>query len=168
MISNVEIWKDVIGYKGYYRVSNFGRVKSIHKKWKKKEKFLSQCYDKKKYPMVHLSKNKKSKIIRVHKIVAKAFIGISKLQINHIDGNKLNNNVNNLEYVTCKENIKHAFKNNLRKYTILPRPIICNNTKIIYSSIAEASRDLNVSAGAICRVLKGQRKSTRNKTFSYL
>ena len=103
-----EIWKDVKDYEGLYQVSNLGRIK-------RKSKIIKNGIDTKGYCYVNLSKNGIVKNVRVHRIVAISFIPNieNKKEINHIDGNKQNNCVSNLEWATHKENIKHAIKTNL-------------------------------------------------------
>ena len=115
-----EIWKDVIAYEGIYKVSNLGRVKRIGNGSdgrKLSERIMNQKASgwKGKYLSVVLTKNNESKNQYVHRLVGIAFYGMpknNKTQINHIDGNKHNNCLNNLEWVTAKENQQH-------RYTIL-------------------------------------------------
>ena len=111
----IEIWKDVVGYEGYYSVSNIGNIRS--------EKYypgatwvgrlLSPAINHKGYFIVILCKNKHRKTKTVHNIVAEAFIGKrpNGLVINHKDTNKLNNSHDNLEYITSSENVHHAVIN---------------------------------------------------------
>lgn len=118
-----EIWKPIPNFEGLYEVSNLGRVKRLDKyincrNYKKrllKEKIMKPIRHRDGYNYVRLYNNKKIKIVSVHRLVAETFISNleNKSQINHIDGNKTNNNVNNLEWVTPKENIQHAIKNGL-------------------------------------------------------
>ena len=109
-----EIWRDVVGYEGLYQVSNFGRVKSFQKN---KVKILKSNVGIGGYLRVILCKDFDKKNCFVHVLVAKAFIPNpeGKKQVNHRDGNKENNLVSNLEWMTPKENIKHAFYTGLRK-----------------------------------------------------
>ncbi len=109
-----EIWRDVVGYEGYYKVSNFGRVKSFHKGKSKILKFGVSPFG---YLRVVLCKDFKKKNRPIHILVAQAFIPNpdNKRQINHIDGDKTNNHVSNLEWATPAENIHHAFAMGLRK-----------------------------------------------------
>lgn len=97
-----EIWKTVLD-SNKYEVSNFGRIRSIKRKGVKKSKILAQ-YLFHGYPSITI--NKKSK--RMHRIVMEAFFGKSKLHINHINGIKTDNRIENLEYVTQKQNNQHA------------------------------------------------------------
>lgn len=111
-----EIWKDVIGYEGLYQVSNLGRVKSLPKTWvagkgtiKKHDgiilKLIKDIYG---YYLVNLCKENKQKTLKVHQLVAIAFLNHTpcghKLVIDHIDNNPLNNNVFNLQIVTHRYN----------------------------------------------------------------
>ena len=103
--------KDIIGFENKYKITNDGRVWSEYKK-----DFLKYALTKKSYKIVSLSINHSTqKTITIHKLVAIHFIPNieNKPQVNHIDGNKQNNNVNNLEWVTNKENNKHAIDNGL-------------------------------------------------------
>ena len=103
---DIEVWKDVIGYENEYEVSNKGNVR-------RKIKNLSLNNSKHGYYNVSLSKNGYCETKLFHRLVAEAFIENlnNKEQVNHLDCNKLNNNVENLEWVTFEENIRHAVEN---------------------------------------------------------
>ncbi len=109
-----EIWKDVVGYEGLYEVSSLGRVKSLPKmagvRWQP-EKQSSIFTDKHGYCKVNLYKNNTHKQCYVHILVATTFLSNveNKPQVNHIDGNKSNNSIENLEWCTAKENVLHAY-----------------------------------------------------------
>jgi hypothetical protein len=105
----LEAWNDVVGYEGIYKVSITGKVKSLHGK----EKYLSQSISKG-YKVVALSKNGKAKMMKVHRLVAMAFIPnpMNKPHVNHIDSNRANAHVYNLEWCTPRENSQHALKYN--------------------------------------------------------
>ena len=112
---NKEEWKQ-LKESSNYLVSNTGKIKSLNYKRLGIEKELKQTINDRGYPCVFISKNGKYKKILIHQAVAKAFIPNpeNKPQVNHIDGDKTNNNVNNLEWCTASENIKQAYKNGLR------------------------------------------------------
>lgn len=112
-----EIWKDIKGYEGYYQASNLGRIRSVDRYVKNKNGYnkrrgliLSQSEDKDGYPCVVLCKNTNRKTCIVHRLIAITFFDkdSSTLEVNHIDFNKKNNNINNLELITREENIIHA------------------------------------------------------------
>jgi hypothetical protein len=113
----MEIWKDIEGYNGIYQISSFGNVKSLSNGFTKKSKVLKQKLDRNGYKSISLSKNSVGKYFSIHRLVAIHFLfrkDIS-LHVNHKDGIKTNNNVNNLEWVTRSENQKHAYKMGLLK-----------------------------------------------------
>lgn len=107
-----ELWKDIEGYEGRYQVSNTGKVKSIFRY--KQE--LKQELHKGEYFRVNIYKDGKSHHKFVAVLVAKAFVSNpeNKPCVNHKDGNKINNNDWNLEWVTYSENNQHAYDNKLR------------------------------------------------------
>ncbi len=103
-----EIWKDIEGYMGIYQVSNLGNVKSLSNSETRKEKILKPAIKKSGYFVVGLYKNNNGKQMKVHQLVAMAFLNHIpcgyKFVVNHKDFNKLNNHVSNLEIVTQREN----------------------------------------------------------------
>lgn len=108
-----EEWKDIEGYKGLYQISNLGKVKRFYKNGK--IKILKPRLNHKGYERVSLCKNSNDhKEFCVHRLVGKTFIEnpLGKPQINHINGNKLDNTIYNLEWVTPKENCIHRNKLN--------------------------------------------------------
>ena len=98
-----EIWRNIDGYDGRYAVSTWGRVRGI-------SGILKPYTTSKGYLKVGLMKNGKSEKHRIHRLVANAFLpNPHKLpEVNHIDGNKKNNSISNLEWVSGKENIAHS------------------------------------------------------------
>lgn len=110
-----EEWRDVVGYEGLYQVSNYGRMKSLI--WNG-GRLINPCLHTGGYMLVGLYKNGKRKNHFVHVLVAKAFVPnpFIKPQVNHIDGDKTNNQVENLEWVTGSENSRHAQRIGLIKY----------------------------------------------------
>ena len=120
MSNQEEIWKDIPGYYGMYKASSFGNIKSYkYKRIKKnkKEVYLSEQIlkpgkSKFGYLTVGLTLNKNSHTFYIHRIIAKLFIPNpeNKPEVNHIDFNPANNNINNLEWVTSKENKLHSIE----------------------------------------------------------
>ena len=175
-----EIWKDIPGYEGLYQVSNYGRVKSLKRKqydinnkktvFQNKEIILKQNECKKGYLSVKLQKDKIKKTITVHRLVLTTFCpnknnikclpneDISslkdyKLQINHIDTNKKNNKITNLEYCTNAYNRKHAIDNGLYK----ERKVMLKTAKgkeYIFNNIQSVFKFLNKKAsGQYCKYI---------------
>jgi hypothetical protein len=120
----VESWIDIDGFETIYQVSNTGRIRSLTRISSSGRKLLGkirkQAIDSRGYYQIKLCKNSNCTTHLVHRIVAKAFIPAiaGKEYINHIDGNKLNNHYTNLQWVTCSENVQHAFTNGLCENTI--------------------------------------------------
>lgn len=112
MIIYNEVWRNVIGYEGIYRVSNLGRIKSV-----KKDLILSPKHNHDGYLRIQLWRNCKAIFVSIHRLVAEAFINNpeNKPFVNHINGTKCDNTVENLEWCTQKENIQHAWKEGLSK-----------------------------------------------------
>jgi hypothetical protein len=109
----MEIWKDIKGYEGHYQVSNLGRVKSLKNN---KELIMTNIKSNLGYLRVKLSKDGKIKGFPVHRLVGLNFLDLvnGKNEINHIDGDKKNNHLSNLEWCNRSENMRHADKTGLR------------------------------------------------------
>lgn len=154
-----------------------GRVKSLNYKGNESEKILKNSKTSNGYLSVSLSKDKNRKTVKVHRLVAETFIPNleNKSQVNHIDGNKENNNIKNFEWVTDKENKNHAYKLGLIDKNILMK---CNknkerrctkevlqinkeNKKIInrWNSIKEASIQTNICRVSISNCINGKLKT---------
>lgn len=112
--------KDIPGWEGLYACTTTGEIWSY-----RRQKFLSPSKSKRGYLHIVLYKNKKRYDYRIHRLVAMTFLDNpeNKEQVNHIDGNKINNYLSNLEWVTPEENIQHAKDNHLFKGTCKTPPI---------------------------------------------
>jgi len=103
-----EIWKDIPNYEGYYQVSNLGRVKSLKRNRSPKEKILKSSKTKNGYLSNTLSKNNKQKSYFLHQLVAMAFLdhkpNRGKIVVDHIDNNKTNNKLSNIQVVSQRVN----------------------------------------------------------------
>lgn len=127
----MERWRDIIGYEGIYKISNLGRIQSLPRK-RVKGKMLNPAKNNRGYLRVALCFEGKVRYDSVHRLVAETFIENPKNlpEVNHIDGNKLNNNVANLEWVTKGQNQIHAYKTGLRKTTKKQRETSRRNIEI--------------------------------------
>ena len=178
MESIAEIWKDVQGYEGLYQVSNFGRVKSLGRNIKKpltkigyvwqSERILKGRKDTKGYLRVVLYKDQTPKGFKVHRLVAVAFIPNpeNKPEVDHINRDKIDNSVNNLRWVSHKENMNNSLtiaflfsvakagKNHPRA-----RAIRNIDTKEIFDTIEQASKRYSISHSAIIYAIKNNGRS---------
>lgn len=148
-----EIWKDVSGYEGLYQVSNMGRVRSISHHARNninggvrltKGQILSQYKMPNGYLQVQLSKNEKREKHYVHRLVANAFLSNKNncSDVNHIDGDKNNNLVGNLEWCSHSENQIHMVKSGITRKAL---PVLCLETNKSYSSMSEAERETGIN-----------------------
>lgn len=174
-----EEWRRIPGYGGFYNVSNIGRVCStrngaikIKKLYKTQDGYLK----------VRIGCGSFSKIIHVHRLVAALFIGdVLNKEINHIDGNKENNNVENLEICTHKQNMEHAFsvlhinhfgmRGKFGKNNHLSKPVyqldINGNTIKKFDSLMDAARALNLRASNISKAASGKAHTCGGFKWSY-
>lgn len=161
-----EKWKDIPDYEGIYQVSNLGRIKS---KMGIKTKQLSRNG----YEIIMLYKNCKWKNFIVHRIVAQSFIlnPENKSQVNHVNGIKTDNRAENLEWVTCSENHKHAFKMGLKKipshnadlaHEANKKKVIDIITGKVYPSLKCASIENNIEYTKLHTWLAGKRKINKS------
>jgi hypothetical protein len=162
--SSTEKWKAISGSDGLYTVSNQGHIRSH---FTGRERMLFPCKDTKGYLQFAMSLPGRKRVrMKVHQAVALTFLGPRPhgAQINHISGDKNDNSVQNLEYVSCRQNIRHAWKNGLRKAeqtrgerhgmskltTVKVREIRADNRKI---SIFELAKRFGVSPQCIHDVI---------------
>lgn len=169
-----EFWRDIIGFEGAYKVSNLGAIKSIKHRGVIRDKILLPALVKG-YLCVSLClKNGGRKMYKVHRLVAQSFIHNTenKPQVNHKDGNKLNNNVENLEWATSSENNIHALETGLRAHKkgsdcrlfnngIRAKLVLDTTTGIFYDSAKEAANCFGIKQSTMRAMLNG---GYRNKT----
>ena len=176
-----EIWKDIKGYEGYYQVSNLSRVKSLGRIIFKKnnveqivnETILNPYKIKIGYLMVTLRKNGPKKHFKVHRLVAIAFIPnpLNKPTINHKNGIKDDNRLENLEWATYSENTQHAYDTGLnvtktKKVLMLSlddKPLLC------FYSITNASKEMGICRRTIngCCTKRKKHKSAGGYKWEY-
>lgn len=159
-----EIWKSIPDTDNVYYISSHGRVYST-----KRNIFRKPTLNHRGYLQVTLYKKGKPRLALVHRLVAQAFIHQpSKEQntVNHIDGDKANNHIDNLEWVTLQENIDHAFKSGLHGNP--KRPVLCVELNTVFKSVSEASKHLGVSPRNIHNVCTGIRKRTGGYTWKFI
>lgn len=158
-----EVWKQV-SWTPKYMVSNLGNVKNAIT-----GKQLAGSVNNKGYIRYDLCIDGKRVAKAGHRLVAEAFLPKvdGKVYVNHIDGNKTNNRIDNLEWCTCQENSQHAVKV-LGMKPVNRRAIRCVETGIVYSSSYEAERLLGIHNALINRCCNGLRKSTHHLHFEFV
>lgn len=173
-----EIWKDIPFAKGYYQVSNLGRVRSISRTVNSKQstrktkgQFLKQNLSSG-YPIVTLSFNGLRKSVRVHRLVAEAFLPnpTNKRTINHIDENKINNRIENLEWATDKENANHGDrteKSSLGRYKPVEQLSLDGELINSFDSIKSASMTTGIASQKISATAMGRQKQTHGYRWRY-
>lgn len=147
-----EEWRPVKGYEGLYEVSNMGRVKSLHTS---QGIILKQCMNTKGYMGIDLYKNGTRNMKMVHRLVATAFIRNPNNYevVNHKNGNKKNNTVDNLEWCTSSYNTKHAYHNGLMNTDAQKKSVILYKKYGEYKSITEAAEVLGVNKWGLSRAI---------------
>ena len=190
-----EIWKDIPQYEGLYQVSNMGRIKSLLRKidnssvkggkYTVNEKIKNVHLQNSGYLVVQLYKNGKYKNLLLHRIVAETFLPQkkNKNEVNHINGIKTDNTINNLEWVSSSENKKHAIKNNLwhspnknlyggnnpKAIKVIMIDKQTHKKIRIFDSIIDAAHYLGKNkSGAIVNCCKGNLKSAYGYVWEYL
>ena len=159
-VSNLEgeEWKDIEGYEGVYQISNKGRLKHIQVK-NQCEKLVSLYQERTGYLRITLSHKNKRKKISIHREVAKLFIPNPKNleTVNHKDYNRTNNNVDNLEWMTAKDNLLYSIDRHYRKAVI--QMDLQGNILKEWSSAYEVEKQIGYKATTISRCCLGKNKT---------
>lgn len=142
-----EVWKDIKDYEGLYQISNYGRIRSLNKT---KGRIRKQSIQRG-YYYIWLSKNSKGKMYIVHRLVAQHFIPnpLHLPEVNHKDENKLNNNVDNLEWCDAKYNSNYGTRNERKG-----KPIQCIETGKIYWGARELERQTGILHNNIAKAIR--------------
>ena len=169
---NREIWKDIAGYEGLYQASNLGQIKTLSRvvfrpqsNLPVKERILKQQLNKNGYLQVTISVQAIRKCLYVHRLVLSAFKGQSNLDCNHVDGNKVNNRLDNLEFVTKSENSLHAYKTGLVPIRNMPKGIKHHRAKVTEEIVTEIRKSSTEDLNFICNKYNVS-KSTYHKIKS--
>ena len=164
-----EIWENVKGYEGLYLVSSFGRVLSAPRNGTKQCWHLLSPHYVGGYIQYVLSKNDKKVEKKAHRLVAEAFLPNleNKREVNHIDGDKYNNSLENLEWTTSSENQLHAFY--VLGKGIKPVKQLSKEGKTIkvWRSMQEAGASLGIFVGDISRAARNIRKTAGGYKWQY-
>ena len=162
-----EVWKDVVGYEGLYKVSDKGNVYSVERLNSRGRKIggriMKPTPNTNGYLRVNLCKDGKTKSKLVHRLVLEAFVGNPNNlpQVNHIDENKTNNELSNLEWCTGEQNINHGTRNERTRKKV--RAVNVKNGEVTtFSSIVEAERK-GYNSGGVAAACKGIYKNTSGK-----
>lgn len=174
-----EEWRPIPGYEGLYEASNLGKIRSIDREIRHskngtltlKGRVLKLGIDKDGYLQVQLNKNGRGKTFRVHRLVWMAFNGAipENMQVNHVDEDKSNNRLENMNLMTCKENINFATRNQ-RVAQVLSKPIIAldadGNVAFEFPSTAEAER-CGFNSGHLSACCRGRRGTHKGYRWKY-
>lgn len=164
-----EIWKPILGYEGLYEISNLGRVKSLPKikgrYMQKNSNLLNPKTNRDGYLCITLQCDKLKKHVQLHRLVTINFIpNLTNLpQVNHIDGNKKSNHVDNLEWCASKENINHGWEIGLYKRLRSPMRRFTDEQifeiKELYKTMSQHAigKRYGVSHGSIGRIVRNER-----------
>lgn len=167
----VQLWKDIKGYEGLYQISNLGYVKALrygNQKKSNKEKIMKASPDGYGYLQLGLTKDKKTTMYKIHRLVAEAFIPNENNlpQINHKDENKVNNKVDNLEWCTLEYNINYGSRTEKYRKKIKQYDLSGNLIKI-WNSITDIEKELKIPHSHIVECCKGKRPTAKKYIWKY-
>lgn len=192
-LTDKEIWKDIKGYEGLYKISNNGRIRRYNNSSKKYKRippfhYIKNHIDKNGYYRVILSKNNEVKNYLLHRLIAETFISNPKNlpEVNHKDEIKTNNNIDNLEWCTKSYNCSYGTRtkriaekmkiiNKGKHYSIKTefkkgqnaKKIINITTNKVYNSMQEAMNDTKIPISNLCNCCKGKLKTAGGFIWRY-
>lgn len=163
---DIEHWRPIDGFSGAYQVSDMGNVRSMDYLHTGRIQNLAPAKSSNGYLSVMLFRDGRHKRCSVHTLVAEAFIeGKSDgMEVNHKNGDKMDNRVLNLEWCTKSENVQHAVSILGRRV----RPVICVETGEAFPSIIAAGRATGMDSSSIAKNAKGKKPSVRGTHWKYL
>lgn len=175
-----EIWKAIPGYEGYYEASNLGRIRSVARRYVNSrgaerrvvERILSPCTTRNGYCLVTLFREKRRCYQLVHRLVATTFVPNpdGRSEVNHKNGDKADNCVNNLEWCTTSENLKHRYQ----KLGCRPcdggmsKPVRCIETGEVFSSGRAAARSVGCAQSHVSASVNNPRRGWRGLHFEFI
>lgn len=159
-----EIWRDIRGFEGFYQVSNLGRVKSLKRRGCNKERIRVFAPAGNGYLRMVLSANNYQRTISAHRAVAEAFIpNPSNLKtVNHKDFNKKNNCVENLEWVSHKDNILHSCNSGRHYHRPVQQLTLAGHLLKKWESAYKVETELGYFSTNISRCCRGKKKTYKN------
>lgn len=173
----IEIWKDIVGFEGKYMVSNLGNVKSLSYRKTGGEHLLKPRINRGGYLQVNLYKDGLKKNYRIHRLVCQAFLDdySEDLVVNHIDGCKTNNSLDNLEMATTLENNIHAYSNGLNPHkkaveviSFAPRGNVLKFPQVkVFNSQKEAAEFLETNIRNVNKCVRGINKTCKGHLVEY-
>lgn len=180
------MWKDIVGYENHYQVNELGQIRTLKNSSIRKAGTILKPQTSKKNGYVYqmLYNEGKQKLLRLHRVVATAFLPNpdNLPQVNHKNGDKTDNRVENLEWCTQEENMLHAFRTGLEKPSDKQKRAIAETNKAkrkavifksekysqIFESVSKASEVTGLSTTTISRYCRGLRVENNNNEWSYL
>lgn len=175
-----EEWRDIPGYEGFYQASTLGRIKRTrHKVWNGYGWYYHGGNILKPHVIntgrecVGLSKNGEVKRYFVHRLIMVTFVGepSTKMQVNHLDGNPLNNKLDNLEWCDQSRNELHKIydlKHTEGALVHKPREVVCVETSVVYPSLADACRKTGLAMHILFNRLKTGKKDPNGNSWKYV
>lgn len=169
--------KDIVGFEGFYSIDEYGNVYSNSSGSGVRKGIRKPSVDKDGYNCMILCNKYKKTAIKIHRVVAQLYIPnpLNKPCINHIDGNKQNNHISNLEWCTRSENSKHAYDTGLRKPTdwttkihSSSKKVMCIETEEVFDSINIASKKKNIASSSIRHNISGRYKNAGGFTWKLI